>query len=532
MPLITRLSNTGTLFVNGIFDEYTSITPSKFRTTLNTVYSGQLDEVTGMSTLNGLIFYVDPGKNSSYVGSGSKIREIQNNSVIGTTQNSPTFTSTAPGYFTYNGTTQYIDFGNVALAEVQDKTIMAWIYITSSLASPSGIIDKDFDNGDPNYGGWGFWAGPITGGNGVWFWTQSNKDLKDTTVLALNTWYHVAVVWNYASKSATFYVNGVQKSTQTDATIVEKVSDTTSLKIGLFRSTYYFPGRIGAVQVYNRQLTANEILNNYNTDASRYGYTSTIAVPTKRENSNGALQVTNIFDEFTGAPIVDSNLKFWIDSAQTTSYSGSGNTWIDLTTSAANVTLFNSPTFSSLTNGGIITFSPSSSQYGNTSINLGDMPIWTIESWFRVTSSLTNQVTTVMTNVYDGTTKLNYSMGTNNAGLVAGAAQWYISVGFFDGSWHNTTGFAPVLNTWYHCVGTYDGSNVIQYVNGVQNSTLNYSGTPSSGGAIRIARRWDDVVTSTNLFPGDISLVKIYNRALSLDEITTNYNALRNRYGI
>ena len=532
MPIVTRLTSNGTYLVNGTFDEYTSITPSKFKTSSNTVYASQLDEITGMSLLNGLIFYVDPGKTSSYVGSGNTIRDIQTVSVTGTTQNSPTFTSTAPGYFTYNGTTQYIDFGNVALAEVQDKTAMAWIYITSSLASPSGIIDKDFDNGDPNYGGWGFWAGPITGGNGVWFWAQPNKDLKDTTVLDLNTWYHVAVVWNYASKSATFYVNGVQKSTQTDATIVEKVSDTTSLKIGLFRTTYYFPGRIGAVQVYNRQLTAGEVLNNYNADASRYGYTPTIKVSTKRENSNGVLQITNSFDEFTGAPIVDGNLKLWLDSGQTSSYSGTGNTWIDLSPSSANVTLYNTPTFSSRSFGGILTFDPVSLEYGDTAVDLGNMSNWTIEAWFRTSASLTNQVTTVVTNLYNGSSSLNFVMGTNNAGVVAGAAQWNICVGFFDGSWHNTSGFVPTTNTWYHCVGTYDGSNVIQYVNGVQDTTLSYSGTPTSGGVVRIGRRWDALLVSDNLFPGDISLVKIYNRVLSLDEVKTNYNALRNRYGI
>ena len=286
------------------------------------------------------------------------------------------------------------------------------------------------------------------------------------------------------------------------------------------------------MQVYNRQLTSGEILNNYNTDASRYGYTPTITVSTKRENSNATLQVTNIFDEFTGATIVDSSLKLWLDSGQTTSYSGSGATWNDLSTSIANVTLYNTPTFSSRTNGGIFTFVPSSLQYGDTAIDLGDMPKWTIDAWFRVSSSLTNQVTTVLTNLYNGSNKLNFSMGTNNAGLVAGDAQWNICVGFFDGSWHNTTGFAPTLNTWYHCVGTYDGTTLIQYLNGVQNSTLSYAGTPASGGVIRIARRWDDILTSTDLFPGYISSIKIYNRALSIDEITTNYNALRNRYGI
>ena len=146
MPIATRLTSNGTFLVNGSFDEYTSITPSKFRTSSNTVYSSGLDEVTGMSTLSNLVFYVDPGKISSYPGSGTLIRDIQNNLVIGTTQNSPTYTSTAPGYFTYNGTSQYIDFGDNKLAEIQDKTVMAWIYLTTA-GGIGGIVDKDYDNG-------------------------------------------------------------------------------------------------------------------------------------------------------------------------------------------------------------------------------------------------------------------------------------------------------------------------------------------------------------------------------------------------
>jgi hypothetical protein len=44
--LATRLTNTGNLFVNGSFDENTSIAPAKFRTTANTVYAASFDEVT------------------------------------------------------------------------------------------------------------------------------------------------------------------------------------------------------------------------------------------------------------------------------------------------------------------------------------------------------------------------------------------------------------------------------------------------------------------------------------------------------
>jgi hypothetical protein len=32
----------------------------------------------------------------------------------------------------------------------------------------------------------------------------------------------------------------------------------------------------------------------------------------------------DLFDEFTGAPVVDSSLKLWLDAGQTASYSGYG----------------------------------------------------------------------------------------------------------------------------------------------------------------------------------------------------------------
>ena len=46
---------------------------------------------------------------------------------------------------------------------------------------------------------------------------------------------------------------------------------------------------------------------------------------------------------------------------------------------------------------------------------------------------------------------------------------------------------------------------------------------------IKIAR---DEVVADRYFEGNIAAAQIYNRALTADEITTNFNALRNRYGI
>jgi hypothetical protein len=224
--------------------------------------------------------------------------------------------------------------------------------------------------------------------------------------------------------------------------------------------------------------------------------------------------------------IVSSGLMLYLDAANKKSYRGSGNTWFDLTTNRRNATLFNTPSFSNV-NGGTLSFSDTSFQYA-TIPNIGSLTNFSIESWARTNKSLTGKVTTIVTNQYDLVSNLNYSLGTNNA-----AASYNMTFGFFNGAWRNVTGFDMTINTWYHMIGTYNGSSVILYVNGVAGTPLSYVGTATSGGEIRIARRWDDVANNAAyFFSGDIPVVKIYNRALSASEVLQNFNATRNRFGI
>ena len=507
-----ELGNVATIY-QPIDAANTLVSGSLFKQTLDTVYTAQFDEVTGMTTSANLIFYVDPGETASYVGTGTRINDIQTTTVVGTTQNNPSFTSTAPGYFTYDGTSQYIDFGNVTLAELQDKTVTAWVYINTTLTSPDGIIDKDFDNGGTNYGGWGFWAGPITGGNGLWFWAQANKDLKDTTILTVNTWYHVAVVWNYTSKSATFYVNGVAKTTQTDATIVEKTSDSTSMKIGAIRTPAagFFPGRIGGVQVYNRQLSASEILTNYNADAVRYGYTPTATVPVKRDTNDGYNYILGQYDEFTGAPVVDANLELWLDAGQTISYSGTGTAWNDISGNNNNFTL-TSLTYNPL---GWISYTANVLNYAqsNTVISLASTAI-TVECWVKLAGH---------SNWNDLVSNNWINSGWN---LFVGSTLWYFAIAQ-SGSQYVASAAHGGTTEWTQVTGTYDGTNVRLYVNGVSvASPVTIAGaTLDTGYFVRVGQQNDP-----NSY--DISSVKVYNRALSADEVAQNFNALRRRYNI
>jgi hypothetical protein len=220
--------------------------------------------------------------------------------------------------------------------------------------------------------------------------------------------------------------------------------------------------------------------------------------------------------------IISENLIINLDAK---SYSGSGITWPALTGSDA--TLVNTPTYTASAPT-YFTFDKTSYEYA-TIPNIGDQNIWTLECWLRLNSSLTGQITSVICNQFDLVNKLNFSMGTNNA-----PGSYNLVVGFFDGNgWHNTTGFAPNTNTWYHVVGTYNGTVVKQYLNSSFNTQLNYTGTPQSGGEVRIARRWDSSSTDPiNYFPGDIGELRIYGAALTEVEVLRNYNATKARYGL
>jgi concanavalin A-like lectin/glucanase superfamily protein len=81
---------------------------------------------------------------------------------------------------------------------------------------------------------------------------------------------------------------------------------------------------------------------------------------------------------------------------------------------------------------------------------------------------------------------------------------------------------ALALNTWTHVAATFDGAVLRFYVNGVQVSTGNYSGSmAASTGSLRIGGNsvWGE------WFGGLIDEVRVYRRALTATEVTADMNA-------
>lgn len=226
--------------------------------------------------------------------------------------------------------------------------------------------------------------------------------------------------------------------------------------------------------------------------------------------------------------VITSGLSLHLDVQHPLSYGGTGTTWYGLTANNRDATLINTPTYngSSPYNFG---FDRNTFEYA-TIPNIGNLSNFTVEAWFKLTTipvSASPRATSIISNEFNGTV-LNFSIGTNNA-----PTDYNIGIGFFNGAWFRTTGFTPLNNTWYHVVGTYNGSVLNLYRNGDLFSSANHSATPISGGNIRIARRWDDADNVPgNFFPGNISIIRIYNTALSGSQVVQNYNAQKSRFGL
>lgn len=246
-------------------------------------YAGQTDKICANFTYegivtDGLVLIVDAGYTVSYPTTASTWYDISGGNITGTLTNGPTFSSTRSGSIVFDGTNDYVTFGNQNLGiDLTSKSFCAWVNLSASLSNPTSIMDKQFDNTPPssNYGGWGFWIGSD---RKLWWWSMPNQDIRDngSATIGTNVWTHIAITYNASTKTAAFYINGALNSSVTNANIVDQSSGTQPLSIAVARlgqvnQAGYLNGAIANVFAYNRVLTAAEILTNYNAQKSRFG---------------------------------------------------------------------------------------------------------------------------------------------------------------------------------------------------------------------------------------------------------------------
>jgi hypothetical protein len=224
---------------------------------------------------SGLVLAVDAADKNSYRGAGTIWNDLSGNSNTGTLVNSPTFSNTKGGTITFNGTNQYVNVQNSTSLQVADTfTLCAWVYATT-LAARYAIFSTRVNN---PAGSWQLEIGSTGIGSlsvnriaftGVGTWLAETFD----NVLTTNTWYNICLTKvNNATNGGIFYINGTSVTNrQTNAYTISNNADAKRIATST-GAIELFPGNISQTLLYNRALSAAEILRNYNATKTRFGF--------------------------------------------------------------------------------------------------------------------------------------------------------------------------------------------------------------------------------------------------------------------
>ena len=232
-----------------------------------------LNGVTVVDTLpvvsSGLQLYYDPGNSSSYT-SGTTIYDLSGLGHNGTVSGSPT---DAGNWFTMTGT-QYVQTPNMSTWwSGWQNTIEVWLN-PSAVGVGWTVSDSTNYNGGYHLTGDEFYSvGPNVINNTMIYNSGTGVTRTGGGTTPLNAWYQVVRTQN-GSNSSTAYVNSVAAS----ATSVTWTTPSSGwyLTFGAGNTTYYasgaaFQGSLGIIRVYDRQLSAAEVLQNYNASKGVYG---------------------------------------------------------------------------------------------------------------------------------------------------------------------------------------------------------------------------------------------------------------------
>ncbi len=226
-----------------------------------------------------------------------------------------------------------------------------------------------------------------------------------------------------------------------------------------------------------------------------------------------------------GPNIVTNGLVLSLDAADRNSYVSGSSTWSDLSGNNSG-SVNGSPAFTG-SNGGFLTFNAVNSYIdcGNgSSLNFGTGD-FTIEIWMtRNTNATTNLRVLGKGGSSDAAGSAGYAFLGSDSGL-----NFIVNP---SGTRSSISAASYSLGEWFQVVGVVERSvNIRSY----KNATLVQSAAAPVGSVSNATYNLNIGRTSeggTLYWPGNIAIVKIYNRALSSTEIVQNYNATKSRFGL
>ena len=202
---------------------------------------------------DGLVFYMDAANPRCYSGSGTSTLALVSG-MGGTLYNGAGFSSSNSGSFTFDGTNDILKFTGVD--------------IFGSVYTQCGWFKMNLPNNISLLVDGGY-AGTVIGGGRIDFYYKDTPPyfMRASVTLSSSNWYYVSSVRGASQKQ--IYLNTNLVATVNDSDSYSCPYD--YIQIGSNQGTDNLNGNISQIQIYNRALTSQEIVQNYNATKKRYG---------------------------------------------------------------------------------------------------------------------------------------------------------------------------------------------------------------------------------------------------------------------
>ncbi len=231
-------------------------------------------------TTSNLTLYYNPAMTESYSGSGNAINDLAGNGTTATLYNAPAYNA-ATG-FSFNGSNQYATIPSVAgvtnFTNTQQYSVEIWFRPSNGQvnAGEAELLEKWNLNNESRYP-FVFRYNEST--NSMFAACYDGVNFRSVTAsgFPVNTWKQVVGVFNFVSNTLTLYRDGVSVGS-TSISGMTQVSNTSPVTIGTrlgtggtISSGIMYKGNVGIIRMYNKPLTAAEVLNNFNITKGTYG---------------------------------------------------------------------------------------------------------------------------------------------------------------------------------------------------------------------------------------------------------------------
>lgn len=211
---------------------------------------------------NGLVLNLDAGFVPSYPRTATTWYDLSGNGNNGTLINGPTYSSDNGGSIQFDGSNDVVQVSNSNSLNPSTNILICWAKSNTANWNAYGCLMSKRDV---------FIMHPNINEKTVDYFYRINNTWQSQliTVPNITIWNMYACSWNGSSISA--YLNG-QLINSGAKTGTLNTSDTGILEIGKDDTfARYLNGNISQVCIYNRALSATEVLQNYNATKSRFG---------------------------------------------------------------------------------------------------------------------------------------------------------------------------------------------------------------------------------------------------------------------